>query len=55
MPNQTLQQTAALLRWLRGIPPFEGRPLLNLGIRPQRASEVVMRFPVNAHISLMSL
>ncbi len=32
-PNQTLQQTAALLRWLRGIPSFEGRPLLNFGVR----------------------
>ena len=29
-----MQQTAALLRWLRGIPAFEGRPLLNLGVRP---------------------
>ena len=31
-PNQPLKQTAALLPWLRGIPTFEGRPLLNLGV-----------------------
>jgi hypothetical protein len=35
-PNQPLHQTAALLRWLRGIPAFEGRPLLNLGVRSAR-------------------
>jgi hypothetical protein len=35
-PNQTLQQTAAPLRWLRGIPSFEGRPLLNFSVRHWR-------------------